>query len=430
VTEDGLVRKPLPFTPIRWHPECGPMQNPMTQAIKAKYASLEPVLDERARRLWAATEARAIGRGGITRVAEATGLSRVTIRAGLNELNLPVTPAKRRAVVERIRRPGGGRKALAAHDPDLLHDLETLVDPVTRGDPMSPLRWTCKSAEKIATELQARGHGASERSVNRLLHDLGYSLQSNRKTIEGKGHPDRDAQFQYINRRVKAFQRQGQPVISVDAKKKELVGQFRNAGREWQPEGQPEEVEVYDFAKKDLGKAIPYGIYDQTNNTGWVSVGIDHDTAEFAVETLRRWWRNMGSQVYPQAKRLLITADGGGSNGSRCRLWKVELQRLADEIGLRISVCHFPPGTSKWNKIEHRMFCHITENWRGRPLVSREVVVNLIGHTTTTGLSIRSELDEGSYPTGREVSEEQIKGLSIRRDKFHGEWNYTIFSKK
>jgi len=407
------------------------MRNTTMQSIKAKYISLEPVLDELARRLWAATEARAIGRGGITRVAEATGLSRVTIRAGLSQLDLPVTPTDRRASGDRLRRPGGGRKPLVDHDPDLLRELETLVDPVTRGDPMSPLRWTCKSAAKLAAELQALGHAASERTVNRLLHALGYSLQANRKTIEGKGHPDRDAQFQHINRRVKAFQRQRQPVVSVDAKKKELVGQFRNVGREWQPQGQPEEVEVHDFAKKDLGKAIPYGIYDQTANTGWVSVGIDHDTAEFAVETLRRWWRNMGSHVYPRAKRLLITADGGGSNGSRCRLWKVELQGLANETGLRISVCHFPPGTSKWNKIEHRMFCHITENWRGRPLVSREVVVNLIGHTTTkTGLAIQSELDEGNYPTGREVSDEQMESLSIRRDKFHGEWNYTILPRQ
>jgi hypothetical protein len=383
------------------------MQNSMVQAIRAKYTSLEPVLDERVCRLWAATEARAIGRGGITRVAEATGLSRVTIRAGLNELDLPVTAADRRAATERIRRPGGGRKPLVDHDLNLLRDLETLVDPVTRGDPMSPLRWTCKSAAKLAAELQANGHAVSERTVNRLLHALDYSLQSNRKTIEGKSHPDRDAQFQYINRRVKAFPRQGQPVVSVDTKKKDLVGQFRNGGREWQPEGQPEEVEVYDFAKKDLGKVIPYGIYDQTANTGWVSVGVDHDTAEFAVETLRRWWRKLGDKVYPRARGLLITADGGGSNGRRCRLWKAEFQELADEIGLRLSVCHFPPGTSKWNKIEHRMFCHITENWRGRPLVSRAVVVNLIGHTTTeTGLAIRSELDEGSYPTGRKVSDE------------------------
>jgi hypothetical protein len=409
----------------------GRMQNATVQSIKAKYTSLEPVLDERARRLWAAAEARAIGRGGITWVAEATGLSRVTIRAGLSQLGRPVTPTGREAADDRLRRPGGGRKPLTDHDTDLLPALETLVDPETRGDPMSPLRWTCKSAAKLAAELQALGHAVSERTVNRLLHVLGYSLQGNRKTIEGKGHPDRDAQFQYINRRVKAFQRQGQPVVSVDAKKKELVGQFRNGGREWQPEGQPEEVEVYDFAKKDLGKAIPYGVYDQTANAGWVSVGVDHDTAEFAVETLRRWWRNMGSRVYPGAKRLLITADGGGSNGRRCRLWKVELQGLADEIGLRISVCHFPPGTSKWNKIEHRMFCHITENWRGRPLVSREVVVNLIAHTTTkTGLAIRSVLDEGSYPTGRAVSDEQMEGLSIRQDKFHGEWNYTLLPRQ
>ncbi len=407
------------------------MGNITVQSVQAKYTSLQAVLDERARRLWAAAEARAIGRGGITQVAEATGLSRVTIRAGLSELDLPAIPTDRGTANQRLRQPGGGRKPLAGHDPGLLRDLEALVDPVTRGDPMSPLRWTCKSAAKLATELRGQGHVASERTVNRLLHALGYSLQSNRKTIEGKGHPDRDAQFEFINRRVKAFQRQGQPVVSVDAKKKELVGQFRNGGREWQPRGQPEEVEVYDFAKKDLGKVIPYGIYDQTANTGWVSVGVDHDTAEFAVETLRRWWRKIGRRVYPEAKRLLITADGGGSDGSRCRLWKVELQDLADELGLRITVCHFPPGTSKWNKIEHRMFCHITENWRGRPLVSREVVVNLIGHTTTkTGLAIRSELDEGRYPTGREVSDEQMESLSIRRDKFHGEWNYTILPRK
>jgi transposase len=407
------------------------MRDTTVQSIQAKYNSLRPVLDERARRLWAAAEARAIGRGGITQVSEATGLSRMTIRAGLRQLDLPGTTTEPGAADERLRRPGGGRKPLVDHDTVLLRDLETLVDPVTRGDPMSPLRWTCKSAARLATELQAEGHAVSERTVNRLLHDLGYSLQANRKTIEGKGHPDRDAQFQHINRRVKAFQRRGQPVVSVDAKKKELVGPFRNGGRDWQPKGQPEPVEVYDFAKKDLGKALPYGVYDQTTNTGWVGVGIDHDTAEFAVETLRRWWRNMGVRVYPAAKRLLITADGGGSNGTRCRLWKLELQGLADETGLRISVCHLPPGTSKWNKIEHRMFCYITENWRGRPLVSREVVVNLIGHTTTkTGLAIRSELDEGSYPTGRAVSKEQMEGLCIRRDKFHGEWNYTLLPRQ
>jgi hypothetical protein len=279
----------------------------------------------------------------------------------------------------------------------------------------------------VAVELQAQGHAVSERTVNRLLHNLGYSLQSNRKTIEGRAHPDREAQFQYINRRAKAFQRQGHPVVSVDTKKKELVGQFRNGGREWPLQGQPEEVNVHDVPSEALGKVIPYGVSDEATNTGWVSVGVDHDTAEFAVETVRRWWRHMGREVYPQAKRLLITADGGGSNGSRCRLWKVALQRLADETGLRISVCHFPPGTSKWNKIEHRMFCSITENWRGRPLVSREVVVNLIGHTTTkTGWAIRSELDEPSYPTGREVTEQQMESLAMKRDKFHGEWNYTL----
>ena len=403
------------------------MQNSITQAIAAKFASLRPLLDERARRLWAAVEARALGRGGISQVAEATKLSRATIRAGLQELAHSVPATGPQAPREPVRRPGGGRKPLGVHDPRLVRALETLVDPVTRGDPMSLLRWTCKSAAKLAAELQAQGHAVSERSVNRLLHDLGYSLQANRKTFEGRAHPDRDAQFHYINRRAKAFQRQGQPVVSVDTKQKELVGQFRNGGREWQPQGQPEGVNVHDFPGEALGKVIPYGVYDETTNTGWVSVGVDHDTAEFAVETVRRWWRHMGREVSPQAKRLLITADGGGSNGSRCRLWKVELQRLADETGLRISVCHFPPGTSKWNKIEHRMFCHITENWRGRPLVSREVVVHLIGHTTTkTGLAIRSELDENSYPTGREVTDPQMETLAIKRDKFHGEWNYTI----
>jgi transposase len=405
------------------------MLNPDADIISEKYTTLEPFLDERARRLWAATEARAIGRGGVSRVSQATGLSRITIRAGLNEL-LPGLPGPE-DVILRIRKPGGGRKPLTEHAPKLMLALENLVDPVSRGDPMSPLRWTCKSAAKLASELKSKGYPCSERSVNRLLHSLGYSLQSNRKTIEGGDHPDRDAQFQHINRRVKAFQRLGQPVVSVDTKKKELVGQFRNAGREWQPKGCSEEVRVHDFVDKELGKAIPYGIYDQTANTGWVCVGVDHDTAEFAVETLRRWWRKMGSRVYPDATKLLITADGGGSNGSRCRLWKVELQGLADEVGLRISVCHFPPGTSKWNKIEHRMFCHSTENWRGRPLVSREVIVNLIGNTTTKeGLSIRSELDANSYPLGRTVTDSQMDGLSIKPEKFHGEWNYTILPRR
>jgi DNA-binding phage protein len=403
------------------------MQHPMTQTIAAKFAILKPLLDERARRLWAAVEAHALGRGGISQVAEATGLSRATVRAGLQELARPAPATGPQTPPERLRRPGGGRKPLGMRDPHLLQALETLVDPVTRGDPMALLRWTCKSAAKLAAALQAQGHAVSERTVNRLLHDLGYRLQSNRQTLEGCHHPDREAQFPYIHRRAKVFQKQGHPVVSVDTKKKELVGQYRNGGQEWHLQGQPEEVNVHDFPDKVLGKIIPYGVYDEATNTGWVSVGVDHDTAACAVETVRRWWRHMGSKVYPKAQRILITADGGGSNGSRCRLWKGELQRFAEESGLCISVCHFPPGTSKWNKIEHRMFCHITENWRGRPLVSREVVVNLIGHTTTkTGVTIRSALDENISPTGREVTDQQMERLAIKRDKFHGEWNYTI----
>ena len=395
-----------------------------TESLRGKYAVLGPLLDERTRRLWAAAEARAIGRGGITRVAEATGMSRVTVRAGLRELE---SGAASPAPAGRLRGPGGGRKALAERDPGLVGALERELDPVTRGDPTGPLRWTCSSAARLSQRLRAAGHPASERTVNRLLHELGYGLQANRKMREGRQHPDRDAQFRRIDRRVRAFQRLGQPVVSVDTKKKELVGPYRNGGREWRPKGQPEEVRVHDFIDRDLGKAIPYGVYDLTANAGWVSVGVDHDTAAFAVETLRRWWRQMGRRAHPDARRLLVTADGGGSNGSRSRLWKPELQNLADELGLRVSVCHFPPGTSKWNKIEHRMFCHVTQNWRGRPLVSHEVVVNLIGATTTkAGLSIRSELDKGLYPTGIQVSDEQMGALAIKRDPFHGEWNYTL----
>jgi Rhodopirellula transposase DDE domain len=403
------------------------MQTSRTQAIAAKVASLEPLLDERTRRLWAAVEARALGRGGIMRVAAATGLSRATIRAGLRELDAPLTAGAGEVPRERIRRPGGGRRAVVDLAPRRLQVLERLVDPVTRGEPRSPLRWTCKGAAHLAAELQAQGHAVSERTVNRLLHELGYRLQSNRKTLEGCHHPDRDAQFQYLNRRVKAFQRQGQPVVSVDTKKQELVGQFRHRGREWQPTGQPERGKVHDFPDEELGKVIPYGVDDMAANTGWGSVGGEHDTAAFAGETLRRWWRHRGHEAYPQATRLLLTAAGGGSNGSRCRLWKVELQKVADERGLRISVCHFPPGTSKWNKLAPRMFCHSTENWRGRPLVSREVGVTLIGHTTTkTGLEIRSALAENRYPPGREITDEQMEDLAIKREKFHGEWNYTI----
>ena len=401
----------------------GSTQAAVTEALRGKYAVLGPLLDERTRRLWAAAEARAIGRGGVTRVAEATGMSRVTVRAGLRELDAGAAPVG----AARQRRPGGGRKTLTARDAGLVDALERELEPVTRGDPTGPLRWTCSSAARLARRLRDAGHPVSERTVNRLLHELGYSLQANRKTLEGRQHPDRDAQFRRIDRRVRAFQRLGQPVVSVDTKKKELVGPYRNGGREWRPKGRPEEVKVHDFIDRDLGKAIPYGVYDLTANAGWVGVGVDHDTAEFAVATLRRWWRQMGRHAYPEARRLLITADGGGSNGSRSRLWKYELQQLADTLGLRISVCHFPPGTSKWNKIEHRMFCHITQNWRGRPLVSHEVVVNLIGATTTReGLAIRSELDEGQYPTGRQITDAQMNNLAIKRDPFHGEWNYSL----
>ena len=392
------------------------------ESIKAKFEALQPLLDERTRRVWAATEAQALGWGGISRVTAATGLSQNTVRAGLRELAASLPPT-----AGRVRRRGGGRKPLTASDPELAAALEHKLDAVTRGDPMAPLRWTCASAARLAEELRAEGHGVSARSVNRLLHGLGYSLQANRKTQEGKQHPDRDAQFRHISRRVQEFQARGEPVVAVDAKKKELVGQYRNGGREWHRQGEPETVQVYDFPDPEGGKALPYGVYDVTANAGWVSVGVDHDTAEFAVATLRRWWQEMGLRAYPQAEALLVTADGGGSNASRSRLWKLELQGLADAAGLAVSVCHFPPGTSKWNKIEHRMFCHITQNWRGRPLVSREVVVNLIGAVRTkAGLTIQSELDENSYAIGRKVTRQQIKELSLQRDQFHGEWNYTL----
>ena len=398
------------------------------EQLQRVYAVLRPLLDERSRRLWAAAEALAIGRGGISQVAEATGMSRTTVRVGLKELESGVPLANPSG---RLRSPGGGRKSLTKHDPGLVKALKHELEPHTRGDPSGPLQWTSKSAARLSKHLGEIGHPASERTVNRLLHEQGYSLQANRKTLEGRQHPDRDGQFLHIQRRVRAFQRMGQPVVSVDTKKKELVGPFRNGGKEWCPKGQPEDVRVHDFKDPELGKAIPYGIYDQTKNTGWMSVGIDHDTSVFAVETLRRWWRQMGRQAYPGARRLLITADGGGSNGSRSRLWKLELQRFTDEFGLRVSVCHFPPGTSKWNKIEHRMFSHVIQNWRGRPLVSHEVVVNLIGVTTTEeGLSIHSELDKGSYPIGIKVTDEQMDSLDIKHHNFHGEWNYTLSPRK
>jgi DNA-binding phage protein len=395
-----------------------------TTAMRAKYRSLSTQLDERSLRLCAAADAKMLGYGGVSFVAKAAGLSRTTLYNGANEPSRPELSER-----GRVRRPGGGRKSKAERDETLLADLDRLLDPVTRGDPMSPLRWTCKSTPKLASELKALGHEVSQATVWRLLDELDYSMQSNRKSREGGTHTDRNAQFEFINRSVKEFLARGLPAISVDTKKKELVGEFKNAGQEWQRKGSPTLVDVYDFPNKKLGvgKVSPYGVYDMARNEGWVSVGITHDTAEFAGESIRRWWRRMGQGVYPKAKELVITADGGGSNGARVRLWKVVLQELSDELGLTIHVRHFPPGTSKWNKIEHRMFCHITENWRARPLVDYMTVVNLISHTSTSkGLAIRAELDESDYHTGKTVSEEQMANLRITRDAFHGEWNYSF----
>jgi transposase len=379
--------------------------------------------------MWAAVEARSLGRGGISAVGKATGLSRTTIHAGLAELKEEEAAGDERkaGVRPRIRAAGGGRKKLTEKDTGLLDALDALVEPISRGDPESPLRWTCKSTYRLAEELRQQGHHVSQRSVCDLLAQLGYSLQSTRKTREGGQHEDRDEQFAHIARTVAQYQEESEPVISVDTKKKELIGEFKNAGREWQPKGEPEEVRVHDFLDAEKGKVSPYGVYDLTANMGWVSVGIDHDTAEFAVESIRRWWREMGEARYPHATRLLITADYGGSNGYRVRLWRRELQKLADEMRREIQVCHFPPGTSKWNKIEHRMFCHITANWRGRPLVSRQVVVNLIGNTTTReGLRIQAKLDENTYEKGVKVTDEELASLTIERDPFHGEWNYRL----
>ena len=390
--------------------------------VKQRFASLEPFLDERLRRLYAAAEAKALGYGGVSAVARATGVSRRAIGNGLKELDDPLANS-----VKHIRKPGGGRKRTVATDATLLHDLEQLVDPVSRGDPESPLRWTCKSVRKLAEELNRQGHQVSHGLVAELLQELGFSLQANRKIREGATHPDRNAQFEHVNDEVEAYQSAGQPVISVDAKKKELVGDFTNGGRELRPKGDPEGVRVHDFAIPQLGKATPHGVYDVTHNLGWVNVGIDHDTATFAVESIRRWWHLMGQPLYPDARQLLITADGGGSNGSRLRLWKVELQKLADELGLPIAVCHLPPGTSKWNKIEHRLFSYISQNWRGKPLISHEVVVNLIAATTTqAGLEVRCQLDTQSYPTGTVVSDDELAQVNLQLDDFHGEWNYII----
>ena len=396
------------------------------EAIAAKYRALTPLMDERMRRQWAAAEARAYGWGGVRALSNVMGMSPNTIKKGLAELGEREEYPDRPLPV-RLRREGGGRKRSSEADPELLAALEQLVDPVTRGDPESPLRWTCKSTTHLAKALTEQGHAVSPRTVGRLLNADGYSLQSNRKTKEGADHPDRNAQFEHISRMVKQFQHRGQPVISVDTKKKELVGLFKNGGREWQPQGEPEEVRVHDFIDPKSGKAIPYGVYDVSENQGWVSVGIDHDTARFAAEAIRRWWRKMGSKRYRDAKQLLIAADGGGSNGSRSRLWKVALHELAVKLGLAIHVCHFPPGTSKWNKIEHRMFSHITQNWRGRPLLSHDIVVSLIANTTTrTGLKIQSELDDGDYPTGIKVSDRELRAVNLKRAQFHGDWNYTL----
>lgn len=395
-----------------------------TSQIADRYNLVKWALDERLRRLVAASEARVLGRGGITVVASATGVSRRAIHAGLKEL-------ESRQLVDmstgsRIRRPGAGRKMVTETDPTLQSDLELLVEPVTRGDPESPLRWTCKSLRTLADELGKMGHKVSHTHVGKLLANLGYSLQGNKKTLEGVEHPDRNAQFEHINAQVTDRLAKGMPVISVDTKKKELIGRFKNNGKKWSPKGEPTEVKVYDFVE-EAGRANPYGIYDIGADKGWVSVGTDHDTAAFAVQTIRRWWHVVGTQAYPNAQELLITADGGGSNGGRVRLWKLELQGLVDEIGIPIRVCHYPPGTSKWNKIEHRLFSFITMNWRGEPLISHEVMLNLIANTKTkTGLSVNAELDSSQYPKGIKVHDAEFTAINIVRDDFHGDWNYSI----
>lgn len=395
--------------------------------LATQYERIRPFLDERGRRLWAANEAIRFGRGGIRAVAEALAMGQMTVIAGMKELKGDLPP-EADEMARRQRRCGAGRKALLTKHPEIVRAIEEIVDASTRGDPMAPLKWTCKSLENIREELVKSGYKVCATTIGKILREqLEYSLQGLKKTREGSSHEDRNAQFEYLNRKCRQFQDRYQPVISVDTKKKELVGDFKNGGREWQPKGQPEEVRGHDFEDKSLGKAIPYGVYDIGRNQGWVSVGVDHDTAQFAVQSICSWWKQMGQQTYPDAKELLITADAGGSNGYRTRLWKRELQRLADEIELSITVCHLPPGTSKWNKIEHRMFCHITQNWRGRPLISLDTIVNLIANTRTTkGLTIHSALDENSYEKGIKVSDEEMAQLRISRAEFHGEWNYII----
>ena len=394
--------------------------------VRDRFTALEQVLDEKSRRLLVAAESKAWGRGGISVVSKATGVSRQVIRQGRKELEQSPPHA-----IGRIRRPGGGRKKARQKDLSLVADLEKLVEPTTRGDPESCLRWTCKSVRKLAEELEGMGHHVSYPVVAELLHELEYSLQANRKTKEGNDHPDRNAQFEHINARVQQYIDRKQPVISVDTKKKELVGNFKNGGQEWRPKGTPEKVRAHDFLIPELGRAAPYGVYDLAQNTGWVSVGVDHDTASFAVETIRRWWHAMGAEKYPNAKRLLITADGGGSNGSRLRLWKLELQMLADETGLAIAVSHFPPGTSKWNKIEHRLFSFISKNWRGQPLTSLKVIVSLIAGTTTKkGLKVHAEINDRTYPAGIKAGDAEMARINLQRDGFHGEWNYEILPRK
>jgi hypothetical protein len=395
-------------------------------AIGARYLTLSPLLDERARRLLAGAEALTIGRGGIAAVARATGLARTTVARGAADVRdgEPIAPG-------RVRRAGAGRPPIEVRDPTLRRDLEALIEPTSRGDPESPLRWTTRSVRNLAAELKRQGHAVSHQTVSELLKTMGYSLQANRKTLEGTTHPDRDAQFVHLNDAVQLQLSLGGPVISVDTKKKELVGPFRNGGRELRPKGDPELVLMHDFVIDELGRVSPYGVYDLASNEAWVSVGTDHDTGAFAVESIRRWWQTMGAPLYPDATRLLITADAGGSNGYRLRLWKRELQKLADETGLEMAVCHFPPGTSKWNKVEHRLFSAITQNWRGKPLVSHETVVKLIAATTTrTGLRVRSELDTQSYPAGVTVSDKEMETLHLRKEAFHGEWNYSLLPRQ
>ena len=391
--------------------------------IRFRFTALAAILDERSRRLLVAAESAAIGRGGISAVATATGVSRPVIRKGMAELKQAVSAPP----LGRVRRRGGGRKRAIERDPKLQQDWEKLVQPVPRGDPESPLRWTCKSVRKLAEEWNRAGHQTNRQTVAELLRAMDYSLQANRKTLEGRQHPDRNAQFEHINERVRRHLLQGQPVIAVDTKKKELVGEFKNDGREWRPKGNLEKVGVHDFPSKELGKVAPCGIYDLGRNTGWVSVGVDHDTSAFAVESIRRCWYSMGRPCYPRGRQLLITADAGGSNGARLRLWKWELQKLADETELHIAVCHFPPGTSKWNKIEHRLFSAISQNWRGKPLVNHEVIINLISATTTkNGLRVESQLDTNLYPKGIKISDKQMTEVQLRREEFHGDWNYSI----